>query len=283
MNHELNYLSNLSTEVDGSYSTEVLPNEISSVLSDKTKTKKSRTKQPTDLRSGLTVYPNLINVDQLNYDGTDKYPVISAKSNQVYDQPFITQCTANKPFKCNSDDVTKSGMQSFMNIPRNEFMGGNVNKQFTQPFLGGNHVFEGKLANNTTVYGSNEPLDYSNMFHRPAKDDMSIESLSERSLTQFKQPGHLVAGLAAIDNKDSYYTVNTNSCGGVTPSDDMLWNQCTALDMSLKAAIDGNPKKMLGCVGDCGDVINSKLFYTRFPKEPGLAGIYDQGGNAAEN
>ena len=91
--------------------------------------------------------------------------------------------------------------------------------------------------------------------------DNSLEGTVEQDILGYRPPGHMVAQLY---DKSDHYTVNVNACLGKTVPDDELWEQCTSYDMKYIDALNGEPQKMLDCVGDCLSDANAKRFYNRF-------------------
>lgn len=94
------------------------------------------------------------------------------------------------------------------------------------------------------------------------KGDNSFEGLAQFDVMVDKTPGSIIQELEKIPDAPSrYYTTNVNSCLGNSYDDTDLVKNCTSEDLKLRDALDGRPSKLLDCLGQCDDPINSARFY----------------------
>jgi len=94
------------------------------------------------------------------------------------------------------------------------------------------------------------------------KGNNNLEGLAQFDIMVDRTPGSIIQELEKIPDAPSrFYTTNVNSCLGHSYDDNDLVKNCVSEDLKLKDALDGRPSKLLDCLGQCDDPINSARFY----------------------
>ncbi len=174
-----------------------------------------------------------------------------------YDRPpplplFIKDSVLLEPFA--ADEAPARGMPGKRSFGSFEVNPRDVNSQDTRAYLQREHrARDDSMEDADSQYA--DPA-------KPFKIRNTIEGSVEQDILGYKPPGHIMSQLY---DKTDHYTVVVNSCLGETPSDDSLYENCTSHDMRLLNALDGNPKQMLDCIGECNSKPNYLRFYNRFP------------------
>jgi hypothetical protein len=120
------------------------------------------------------------------------------------------------------------------------------------------------LENTDVTFMSDDRLkpvgDYSEVMEDITIGGRSLEGTTERDINGYKQPGAILSQFKTGDISDMY-TVNVGACGGKTVPDSELIKECVGPTMDLLDALNGDPTKMLGCIGDCTDDANYKKWF----------------------
>jgi hypothetical protein len=94
------------------------------------------------------------------------------------------------------------------------------------------------------------------------KGNNNFEGLAQFDIMVDRTPGSIIQELEKIPDAPSrFYTTNVNSCLGNSYDDNDLAKNCVSEDLKLRDALDGRPSKLLDCLSQCDDPINSARFY----------------------